>query len=42
MSAFRVLYNLEVLSAKLMPTKYEPAAKFSNDFLEAEGLVIDK
>jgi len=40
MSAFRVLYNLEVLSARLMPTKYDPITKFSNDFLEADGLVI--
>ena len=40
MSAFRVLYNLEVLSGKLLPTKVEAAPKFSNDFLEAGGLRV--
>ena len=40
MSAFRVLYNLEVLSGKLLPTKQEPVPKFSNDFLEAGGLRV--
>ena len=36
----RVLYNLEVLSGKLLPTKVEAAPKFSNDFLEAGGLRV--
>jgi hypothetical protein len=40
MSAFRVLYNLEVLSGKLLPTRAEAAPKFSNDFLEAGGLRV--
>ena len=40
MSAFRVLYNLEVLSGKLLPTKSEAVPKFSHDFLEAGGLRV--
>ena len=41
MSPFRVLYNLEVLSGKLMPTKSEllpQAQQFSHDFLNVGGL----
>jgi hypothetical protein len=38
--SLRVLYNLEVLSGKLLPTKVEAAPKFSNDFLEAGGLRV--
>ncbi|XP_052274227.1 ubiquitin carboxyl-terminal hydrolase 24-like isoform X2 [Dreissena polymorpha] len=43
MSAFRVLYNLEVLSSKLMPTVQDMVSKtssqaFFEDFLSAGGL----
>ena len=39
MSPFRVLYNLEVLSSRLMPTKPEDnALQFSQDFLNVGGL----
>ena len=39
MSPFRVLYNLEVLSAKLMPTNItEISQQFCQDFLECGGL----
>ncbi|XP_060555692.1 ubiquitin carboxyl-terminal hydrolase 24-like isoform X1 [Ruditapes philippinarum] len=43
MSAFRVLYNLEVLSSKLMPTSQDMGSKVSSqaffeDFLTAGGL----
>ncbi len=35
MSPFRVLYNLEVLSGRLMPTRQqEPSHQFSHDFLK--------
>lgn len=43
MSAFRVLYNLEVLSSKLMPTTNDigtrlSAQQFCEDFLNCDGL----
>ncbi|KAL4237153.1 Ubiquitin carboxyl-terminal hydrolase 24 [Mactra antiquata] len=43
MTAFRVLYNLEVLSSKLMPTAQDMGSKvgsqaFFEDFLSANGL----
>ncbi|XP_014661859.1 PREDICTED: ubiquitin carboxyl-terminal hydrolase 24-like [Priapulus caudatus] len=43
MSTFRVVYNLQVLSAKLMPTTGDPATlksaqQFCEDFLNAGGL----
>ena len=39
MSPFRVLYNLEVLSGKLMPTNVtETSQQFCQDFLECGGL----
>ena len=35
MSPFRVLYNLEVLSGRLMPTRpTESSLQFSHDFLQ--------
>ncbi|CAL1529935.1 unnamed protein product [Lymnaea stagnalis] len=45
MSAFRVLYNLEVLSSKLMPTSEDPAMQasaqnFCMEFLLNEGLSL--
>ncbi|XP_064607447.1 ubiquitin carboxyl-terminal hydrolase 24-like isoform X2 [Liolophura sinensis] len=45
MSTFRVLYNLEVLSNKLMPTSYDlgvqhSAQSFCEDFLNAGGLSL--
>ncbi|XP_050400806.1 ubiquitin carboxyl-terminal hydrolase 24 isoform X1 [Patella vulgata] len=45
MSAFRVLYNLEVLSGKLMPTTEDASSRvsaktFCEDFLLAEGLTL--
>ena len=45
MSPFRVLYNLEVLSGRLMPTATarptsasESSMQFSQDFLQSDGL----
>ncbi|GAB1606221.1 hypothetical protein Ahia01_000904600, partial [Argonauta hians] len=45
MSAFRLLYNLEVLSGKLMPTGEEVGVchsgrRFCEDFLQAGGLAL--
>ena len=39
MSPFRVLYNLEVLSGRLMPTRpTESSLQFSHDFLQVSYL----
>ncbi|TRY69996.1 hypothetical protein TCAL_02811 [Tigriopus californicus] len=45
MGAFKLLYNLEVLSGRLMPTKNDTvlasaAQKFSNHFVQAGGLEL--
>lgn len=40
-SPLRVLYNLEVLSGRLMPTRQqEPSQQLSHDFLKADGLKV--
>ncbi|CAB4058033.1 USP9_24 [Lepeophtheirus salmonis] len=43
MSAFRVLYNLEILSSKLMPTKVGQGPQsrlFAKDFLKIDGVKL--